>query len=112
MSQQVRARERRAQAMRMGAGAQRLYDWLAQQPMPVTVSGGEEVDLLRKMVAAGFVRALIPPPFMNRNSSRLEQPPAVVTALTPTGRSWREQLYAGPAIIGVMPRGPVRRSSG
>lgn len=109
MNQSVRARERRVQAIRMGAGAQRLYDWLAQQPMPVTVSGREDVDLLRQMVAAGFVRALVPPPVMNRNPSQVEQPPAVVTALTSTGRSWRRKLYAGPAIAGITPPAPVRR---
>jgi len=112
MNQWVRARERRAQAMRMGAGAQRLYDWLAQQRMPVMVSSAEDIDLLRKMVAAGFVTAIIPPSVMSRGSSRVEQPPAVVTALTPTGRGWRRKLYAGPAITGVTPPAQIRRTVG
>ena len=84
----------------MGAGARRLYDWLAPQRMPVTVRPAEDVDLLRNMVAAGLLRADIPPPVIDRRDGLVEQPPAVVLALTPEGRRWRATLYAGPAFMG------------
>src|SRR4029453_5949944 len=60
--------------------------------LPVTIERLESIDALRMLAAAGFVKATIPPPAPNPATGRIEQPPAVVTALTPAGRKWCAQM--------------------
>ncbi|RZL90189.1 MAG: hypothetical protein EOP82_16420 [Variovorax sp.] len=78
---------------RLGAGAQHVFDWLDGRPLPVTVERKESVDVLRSLVAAGLVKAQIPEP--THKAGRTDQPPAVVTAITPAGRRWRAKLHKG-----------------
>lgn len=84
-------REARARASRLGLGPQRLFHWLDGHKLPVTVERLECVNALRSLLAAGYVEAQIPEP--THKGGRTEQPPAVVTALTPAGRRWNAQLY-------------------
>jgi hypothetical protein len=71
-------------------GPQRLFHWLEEHRLPVTVERLESANALRSLLAAGFVEAQIPEP--THKGGRTVQPPAVVRALTPAGRRWMARL--------------------
>ncbi len=56
---------------------------VASQPLPAMISGGGNVDGVRVLVAAGLVKATIPPPKRTRDG--YEQLPAMVTEITSLG---------------------------
>ena len=58
---------------------------IASQELPVLVAGGSNVDGVRILVAAGLIKATIPPPA--RRSAGYEQLPALVTEITGMGRT-------------------------
>ncbi|MEJ7685916.1 MAG: hypothetical protein WKG52_02315 [Variovorax sp.] len=58
---------------------------LAEQDLPIAVSNGADVDTLRILSMAGHIKATIPKPI--RTLDGYGQPPAMVTAITPVGRS-------------------------
>jgi hypothetical protein len=96
-------RQLRVREMRLGARAQRMFDWLEMRDLPVTVERIESVDVLRTLVAAGFIVAQIPTPTFDHQTRRVRQPPALVTDLTLAGRRWRVKLYRGPVVKGITP---------
>jgi len=67
-----------------------LFDWLSRQTLPTLVVREENVDLLRMLVAAGFIKADIPGSRVDRHENMV-QPPATVTELTSDGHRWRER---------------------
>jgi len=61
-----------------------LLQRLARKSLPITVTGGANIDALRVLTLAGHVAATIPRPL--RTLSGYDQPPATVHAITPLGR--------------------------
>lgn len=57
---------------------------IASRTLPAMVAGGGNVDGVRILVAAGLVKATIPPP--ERTPDGYEQLPALVTEITSLGR--------------------------
>ncbi|OUM00820.1 hypothetical protein [Variovorax sp. JS1663] len=57
---------------------------IASRPLPAMIAGGGHVDGVRVLVAAGLVKATIPPP--QRTMDGYEQLPAMVTEITSLGR--------------------------
>ncbi|RZL86313.1 MAG: hypothetical protein EOP82_30340, partial [Variovorax sp.] len=80
-------RQARARAARLGVGPQRLFRWLEEHRLPVTVERLESVNALRTLLAAGFVEAQIPEPTHKRG--RTEQPPAAPVRIFRTAERLR-----------------------
>jgi hypothetical protein len=62
-----------------------LLHRLARAELPVAVSSGEEVDLVRVLNYAGHVKAMVPAPV--RTLTGYDQPPATVLSITRLGKT-------------------------
>ncbi|RYF71301.1 MAG: hypothetical protein EOO22_12820 [Comamonadaceae bacterium] len=62
----------------------KLLHRLTQEKLPVYITGGADIDMLRVLILAGLVKGDIAPPV--RTLSGHTQPPAAVTEVTRIGR--------------------------
>ena len=62
-----------------------LLHKIAQQPLPIAVSGGSNIDAVRILSLAGHIKADVPKPI--RTLGGYAQPDATVVAVTALGRS-------------------------
>jgi len=63
-----------------------LLHRVARERLPFVVVREEEIDFVRILMLAGHLKAAIPPPITSPAGVVVDQPPAVVTAITPLGR--------------------------
>ncbi|MBT2332340.1 hypothetical protein J7E49_00220 [Variovorax paradoxus] len=59
---------------------------LSRAKLPVTVAGQRQIEIVRRLDAAGYVRAFIPASHFDCDNC-LRQDPATVLDITPLGRS-------------------------
>ena len=67
-----------------------LLHQLANRHLPAVVVDDDEVEAVRLLVMAGHAKASVPAPV--RTLSGHDQPPAVVTEITPLGRVFLERF--------------------
>lgn len=67
-----------------------LLHRLAAAQLPVSLTGGTDVDAVRMLALAGHVQAVIPRPV--RTLTGHHQPPATVSGITPLGRQMIERF--------------------
>ena len=75
----------------LGRRASLLFDWLVMQTLPVHVVHGDDINVLRMLVAAGLAKAGTSDGRAEEGGAVSEpQPPATVFALTQEGYRWRK----------------------
>lgn len=70
----------------------KLLTRLAQEKLPVYLTDGADIDMLRVLIIAGLARGEIVPPV--RTLSGHTQPPAAVTEITRIGRMMASKFPA------------------